>query len=264
MKRCSFVALLWLGAVCSQAHEFWLQPRKFRFNVGERLIVDFMVGENFEGEFWDMSRHKVERLEMLNRFGKADLLNQTKKTAGANLAYEFASVGTHLLALESNAAYLELDAAEFNAYLEEDGLDYILDLRKEKGIMNQPSREFYTRSAKLLVQSGDRTDETFQREVGLKFEIIPLQNPYDLKSGDYMGCKVLYHGEPAAHTLVKVWSHIGNRIFLQNIFTESDGTLRFPISNSGPWMVSTVRMVPSQRTDADWESMWASLVFEIE
>jgi uncharacterized GH25 family protein len=122
----------------------------------------------------------------------------------------------------------------------------------------------YTRYAKLLVQSGKRQDEVYKRKVGLKHEIIPLSNPFGLKSGDYMECRVVFNDEPAAHQLVKVWNFIGNRIFLQNIYTEKDGTMKFPISNAGPWMVSTVRMEKSDNAEADYESSWASLTFGIE
>ena len=57
---------------------------------------------------------------------------------------------------------------------------------------------------------------------------------------------------------------MGNRIFQQDIYTEDDGTIKFPISNDGPWMVSAVKMVASEKEGADYESSWASLVFGIE
>lgn len=264
MKKLFSVVIVLCVTCMLQAHEFWLQPQKFKFDVGEKMMVDFLVGEGFEGEFWDLSRHKVEHLEMHNRFGNVDLLQQVRTTQGKNLEYTFGSVGTHLLSMQSNAAYIELDAEKFNAYLEEDGLNYIIERRKAKGTQDQGSREFYTRYAKLLVQSGDRTDDTYKKQVGFILEIIPGQNPYDLHVGDHLECKVIYQKEPAAHTLVKVWSHIDNRTFLQNIYTENDGTIKFPISNAGRWMVSTVVMTEARRPDADWESMWASLVFAIE
>jgi uncharacterized GH25 family protein len=93
---------------------------------------------------------------------------------------------------------------------------------------------------------------------------VPDQNPYALKAGDYLGCKVLYEGKPSAHTMVKVWGHVGNKIFLQNAYTENDGTVKFPISANGPWMISAVRMEKSKDPKVDWESSWASLVFGVE
>ena len=264
MKRGISIILVFVLIIAASAHEFWLLPQKFRYNVGEKMMLDFMVGEGFEGEYWDLSRHNVEKLTLSNRFGEINQLPNIKRTAGANLEYAFNNVGTHLIALESNQAFIELEPTEFEAYLKEDGLDYVIEDRLARGEQNKKSRELYSRYAKLLVQVGDRTDDTFKKKAGLKLEIIPSQNPYDLNAGDYMDCMVYYRGNPEPHALVKVWSHVGNRIFLQNIYTESDGSIRFPISNTGPWIVSTVKMIRSSSPKAEWESMWASLVFEID
>jgi hypothetical protein len=48
------------------------------------------------------------------------------------------------------------------------------------------------------------------------------------------------------------------------MYTEKDGTVKFPLSSKGPWMVSTVKMIPSEKEGADYQSMWSNLVFEIE
>jgi uncharacterized GH25 family protein len=171
--------------------------------------------------------------------------------------------GTYLLALQSNADYIEMEAKEFNAHLKEDGLDNVLDERKKLNQVEKPSTEFYTRYAKLLVQVGEKKDDTFIKKIGLRYEIVPEQNPYTLKTGDYLSCKVFYEGKPAPHTLVKVWSKIKDTTFLQNIYTENDGSIRFPISTSGEWMVSSVKMIKSEKEGAEYQSLWTSLVFGI-
>lgn len=264
MKRVISILFVFLFLGLANGHEFWLLPRKFKYDVGEKMILDFMVGEGFEGEYWDLSKHKVEKLVLFNRVTQMNLLPKIKATAGSNVEHTFNNVGTHLIALESNQAFIELEPEKFEEYLNEDGLEFVLDERAKRGEKNKNARELYSRFAKLLIQVGDRTDETYKKSAGLKYEVIPSQNPYDLKSGDYLECKILYRGNPEPHALVKVWSHVGNRIFLQNIYTESDGTIRFPISTTGPWMVSSVKMIRSKSPAAEWESMWASLVFEIE
>ena len=265
MKKKLALLLVMAGVmIISMSHEFWLQPKKYRYTVGEEMNVDFMVGESFTGEFWDLKRHKVEKLEMHTLAGKKDLIKDVKATEGKNLSYKFSQTGTHLLVMQSDAAYIELEAEKFNDYLKEDGLDYILEERRNSGELNKPSKENYTRFTKLLVQSGSKLDDTFKKKTGLRLEIIPDKNPYALASGDYLQCQVLFEGKPSAHALVKVWSHIGNKVFLQNIYTENDGTIKFPISNKGPWMVSSVRMIHSEKDESIYHSLWASLVFGIE
>ncbi len=123
---------------------------------------------------------------------------------------------------------------------------------------------FYSHDVKLLIQAGAKTDDTFNKKIGARVEIIPKQNPYLLKSGDYLQCLVLFDGKPCAHQMIRVWSKIGNNTFEQNNYTENDGTIKFPISSKGPWMVSTVKMVPSEKPGAEWQTFWSNLVFGIE
>ena len=258
------ILILFLSIALTNAHEFWLQPKKFRYNVGQEMKVDFMVGESFTGELWDLVRHKVEKSEMHSLGVVRNLMKDIKSTKGNNLTYKFIKEGTHLVALESNAAFIELEGSKFSAYLKEDGMEDILESRKSNNQLDLPAREYYKRYAKLLVQCGARHDDTYRKRLGFRYEIVPLQNPYVLKSGDFLECRVMWEGRPSPHSLVKVWSHVGNRIFVQEIYAEDDGTIKFPISNSGPWMVSAVKMVASIKEGADYESSWASLVFGIE
>lgn len=246
-----------------QAHEFWLQPDKYRYQPGETAVIDFRIGENFTGEFWDLDRHQVVSLKWYSRNAEKDLKAQVKKQKGKNVALPALAPGTHLVALQSNAAFIELSGRQFNDYLLEDGIDHVLSQRKKNNDTTR-ARELYTRYAKLLLQTGPSPDNTFQRRVNFPIEIVPLQNPYNLTSGDYLDCRVMLNQQVLPHQKVKVWSFIGNRIFLQNLFTEKDGTVRFPLSSKGPWMVSTVVMEKSKRPEADYESKWASLVFGIE
>src|ERR1044071_590806 len=156
-------------------------------------------------------------MQVISAYGKKDLKTTVKPTKGNNLTYKLANEGTHLFSMTSNQAYIELDAKKFNEYLEEDGIDDILALRKKNNELEKPSRENYSRYAKLLVQSGNKPDDVYKRKLNLKVEIIPLANPYTLKSGDYLECEVQYQGKPLPHQLVKVWSFIGNRAFQQPV-----------------------------------------------
>ena len=265
MKKKTFLLVLIISiGMIAQSHEFWLQPKKFKFAVDEELAVEFKVGENFEGEPWDLKKHKIEKLELHQLTKFKDVKALAKPEGRDRLKVKLTEEGTHLLVMQSNYAYIELEAKKFNDYLKEDGLDNVYELRKNSNSLDKPSKEFYGRFAKLLIQVGNKTDNTFKKKIGFKNEIIPNQNPYALKSGDYFSCTVLYEGKPSPHQLVKVWNKIGTTTFLQNLYTENDGTITFPINAKGAWMVSTVKMIPSEKPGADWQSMWADLVFGIE
>jgi len=263
-KKISALLFIFLSVQFAESHEFWLQPKKFRYAVGEEMVVGFMVGENFEGEPWDLKKNKIQKLDVSHLSKTIDLRALVKPDAKEKLKYKFTEEGTHLLSLQSNESFIELDAEKFNDYLKEDGLENVLELRTKSNTLDKPSKEFYSRYVKLLVQTGNKTDDTFKKKTGMRIEIIPSQNPYLLKSGDYLQCLILFDGKPSPHQLVKLWNKIGNTTFQQIAYTENDGTFKFPISSKGPWMVSTVRMISSEKPGADWQSFWSSLVFGIE
>lgn len=247
-----------------QCQDFWLQPKKFRYVVGEDMKVDFLIGEDFEGEPLDLKKNKIEKIELHHSSKVIDLKNQIKSEQKDNLKFKFPETGTHLLCTQSDNIFTEPSAEKFNDYLKDNGLDDILDLRAKTNSLDKPSIELCTRYSKLLVQCGDKTDDTFKKQTGQQLEIIPQQNPYNLKSGDYLRCLILFEGKPIPHQLVKVWSKIGNTSFLQNAYAENDGTVKFPISNKGPWMIKTVRMIASKKPGAAWQNIQSSLVFGIE
>lgn len=258
-----FWLVLFVGLI-AQSHEVWLQTKKFRFAVGEEASISILVGENFEGENWDLKKNKVEKLDLHHLAKTTDLKPFLKPDEKEKLKVKLTEEGTHMITMQSNYASIELDAAKFNAYLEEDGLDDVIAIRTKRNETGKPGKERYARFTKLLLQAGTKLDDSFKKKAGLRVEIVPHQNPYKLKSGDYLQCTILIDGKPAPHQMVKIWNKINTTTFLQNAYTENDGTVKFPISTKGPWMVSTVKMIPSETTDAEWQSMWGSLVFGIE
>jgi uncharacterized GH25 family protein len=247
-----------------QAHEFWLQPDKFFFKPGERLVVSFKVGENFMGEPWDLKKHRVEKLELHHLTGVGDLTDSVSEGEKKNLTVTLKEEGTHLVVMQSNNAFIEMEGDQFNKYLKEDGLDDIYAHREKTNMLNKSSKEYYSRHTKLLVQVGDKKDDTYKTIAGFPIEIIPEKNPYTLKKGDLVRFKILFEGEPLFGAKVKIWNRFDNRTTLQNIHTEKDGMMETRISNPGPWMVSVVKMVPSKQPGADWQSYWSSLVFGVE
>lgn len=262
--RFALIVFVLSFAFLAESHEMWMQTRKFRFAVAEEATISFLVGENFEGEDWGVKREKIEKLESHHLTKTTDLRSLLKPESKEKLKVKFTEEGTHLLAMQSTFASIELDAEKFNAYLEEDGLEDVIEWRKKNNAMGKSAKERYARYVKLLVQAGTKTDDTFKKKIGHRLEIVPLANPYQIKNGDYLGCQIFFDGKPAAHQLVKIWNKIGTSTILQNTYSENDGTIKFPISSKGPWMVSTVKMIASEKPEADWQSMWASFVFGIE
>lgn len=251
------------GLLVVQAHEFWLQADRYFLKTGEPLRIKFLVGENFMGEPWDLSTHRIESLQSFEGNDTRSWVDSIDRAAGM-LTLRFAKAGTKMLTMESNAASIELEANLFNDYLKEDGLDDVLAHREKTGTMGQKAREQYSRHTKLFVQVGETRDEVYRKVVGMPIELVPQKNPYDLKRTDKCKFLVLFEGKPLFGAMVRVWNRFDNRTTIQNIYTQKDGMIEMQVSNPGAWMVSVVRMVPSKDPTADWRSYWGSLVFGVK
>jgi uncharacterized GH25 family protein len=259
----SFTLLLLLN-FATMAHEFWMQPDKYFYNVGEQAVISFKVGEDFKGEPWSVKKSRIEKLEILHHEKRTDLRAQIAEGNDANLKIPMATEGTHLIVMQSNNALITLDGEKFNAYLKEDGLDEALYHREKTNTLRDSASELYSRYTKLLLQVGGKTDNTYSKVAGLPIEIIPDKNPYALTIGDPIRFQVLFNGKPLFGAKVKVWNHYNNRTALQNIYTQQDGRIDARITTPGSWMVSVVTMVPSKEGKAQWQSYWGSLVFGIK
>ncbi|MEJ1240684.1 DUF4198 domain-containing protein [Chryseolinea sp. T2] len=249
--------------LAAQAHEFWLQADRYFLKTGEKAQLKFMVGENFMGEPWDLKVHRVESLQAIESDGVRSLADSVNRE-NSTLSVRFNTPGTKLLAMQSNPAYIELEAKLFNEYLQEDGLDDVYASREKNKALGNKAREHYSRHTKLFLQVGETRDDIYKKIVGMPIELIPQRNPYELKRADKCQFLVLFNGQPLFGAKVRIWNRFDNRTTIQNAYTQKDGMIEMQISNPGSWMVSVVKMVPSKDPAADWRSYWGSLVFAVK
>lgn len=264
MKRLLIFLSLLIVSLLGGAHEFWLEPDRFFYRVGENVRIHFKVGENFIGEPWNAHPNRIDRIELHSLKKVSDLKNAVKESAADPLQVLLASEGTHMLVMQSHNSFIKLDGEKFTEYLKEDGLDEILALRSKTQTASDSAAEFYSRHTKLIIQAGSKTDETYKKICHLPLEIIPETNPYALKKGDVIKFKILFQGKPLFGAKVKVWNRHDHRTTVQNIFSQQDGMIETHVSNPGAWMVSVVKMVPSKDPQAEWQSYWGSLAFGVK
>lgn len=260
------LASLFLAAA-ALAHEFWLLPLRFFVEPGSKHSLHVFVGEDFTGERWAGKSTRLTRLMHYTATDSADLTAAATTADTVHTTVAFQKPGLHLVALTTNNAFLELPADKFNTYLQDDGLDNVVALRRQRGETNKPGREAYRRCAKTLILAGPAspTDRTFARPAGQVLELLPEQNPYTLKAGAALTVRLLYEGKPLRRALVQVWQRGApgqTTTRRTKLYTNQSGRVLFHLSAPGSYMVSAVCMVPAaNRQMADWQSTWATLTF---
>lgn len=243
------------------AHEFWIEPERFRPAAGQPLDVRLRVGQQFRGDTMIYLPQAFERFVTVSARGPQPVKGVAGDDPAARL--QPSEPGPLWIAYQSTRYPLEFTAGEFEPYLEKEGLDAVRALRVQRGTLGKPTREVYSRCAKSLLAVGKHSEGmTVDRPLGLRLELVPLANPYALRPGAALDLQLLYEGRPLPGALVAVFakSRPNQRITQR---TDAQGRARISLPRADVWLVSAVHMIPAPPdANAEWESFWASLTFE--
>jgi uncharacterized GH25 family protein len=261
-------ALILLGLLVAGpvlAHDFWIEPSTFRPAPGGRVAVRLRVGQGFQGDPVPREPQRIERFAAIAAItGKGE--TGVPGVPGSDPAgwLSPSSPGLLWIVYDSGHDSVQLDAAKFDRYLGEEGLERIRKLRGSS--KTDAVKEIYSRCAKSLLAVGGGDGQGFDRLLGLELELVPEKNPYALKAGESLPVRLLYHGKPLDGALLVAIPKSANTAPDAKVSARSDrnGRAALRLDRPGPWLIKAVHMVPAPSgSGADWESLWASLTFEL-
>jgi hypothetical protein len=157
-KSIFLVCSLLTATLFPAAHEFWLQPEKFICKRGETIYIRFEVGENFKGDNWTGNSKRINSLRLYLNDAKDDLSEQLSTETGDSLQLAMFDEGTAMITFNSTNAFIEMEAAKFNDYLKDDGLNNASSYRATSQETDKAGKEYYQRSVKTLIQVGTKTN----------------------------------------------------------------------------------------------------------
>ena len=274
--RTTLVACLLGLASGVQAHEFWFAPIASPQAVGDTATLRLEVGEFFNGEAAGFSIPTTKALRHFSANAPVEDLRSflPAQLREAEVAIALDTPGTHLLAYDSTPLRITLEAGKFNAYLHDEGLDFVKTQREQAGTAMQPARERYRRNIKTLIDVGptpkavQALDQTYAQHANQRLEVTPLHNPLALAPGDALPIKVVFDDKPLAGALVKAWHKHDGQLVIIRATTSAQGQVTFNLPYAGDWMVSVVHMIPAtdggeedDEEGADWDSFWGNLSF---
>lgn len=162
----------------------------------------------FNGTF-DKSENVIDRDRILdaslvgngNRI-EVDGSQWSEKDSVTLLNFQTGEAGTWVAGVSTASRSIEMDAIAFNTYLEHEGILDMLDWRRKNDKLEDAAVEKYSKHVKTIFQVGDKRSNDWQTTLGYPIEFIPLDNPYDLNTGDSLRVKLLLNGQPLANQLV--------------------------------------------------------------
>lgn len=258
--------LLLTLSITAFAHEYWLEPDNFFPAVGQKIDLKMFVGEALKME--EERPYQAEKTVLFRHFfGKASA--PVKSNVDNSMPFysytHGGEAGNHMFAVERNWSYITIEPAQFEEYLREDGMEYIIAERAKLGEASKDGRERYSRFLKTLLQVGDKRDNTYRMKSGLRLDIMPLENPYVKKIGDSMSFQVTFDGKPLAGRTVFADNREGESISTVKLLTDANGKVSVKLERKGTWLIRLVFMQRCQSDckEADWESFWGAFSFGV-
>lgn len=257
----AFAVLLTCVVADAQAHDFWIEPSRFVVQPRDSVSLYLREGENLVGN----SLPYVT--DWFREYSRSDARGRAPVTAelGDNPAViEIRSSGTTLLGYWSTPNFVALKPAKFESYLRQEGLEHVLAQRAQLGESDKEARENFVRCAKTyLTTNRDALSTALKAPLGFTLELMPPDNLYALAPGERLDLRLLYLGKPLAGALVTAFRQAAPEDKVQ-LRSDAQGRAALRLSASGIWLIKAVHMVRLENhPKADWESYWASLLFEL-
>ncbi|MFS4446955.1 DUF4198 domain-containing protein [Maribacter sp. 2307UL18-2] len=196
-----FIALI--AFVLFSSHVMYLKLEGYFLEPNTAATIQL-----FNGTF-DKSENVIDRDRMLD----ASLLGNgqrikvaesqwSEKDSVTVLNFKTGEAGTWVAGISTAPRAIEMDADAFNTYLEHEGILDMIDWRHENNKMDSSAVEKYSKHVKTIFQVGDKKSDDWQKALGYPIEFVPLDNPYELNTGDTLRIKLLLNGAPLANQLV--------------------------------------------------------------
>jgi Domain of unknown function (DUF4198) len=258
-------AIVVVFTATTTAHDFWIEPSSFAPRADEAVRIQLRVGEHFLGEAVPRNSAAIEKFVAVGPSGERPIAGRDGMDPAGVLRLD--APGMWHIAYRSKSAPVTLPAEQFEQYLREEGLEYIIDARAARGQTRAPGRERFSRSVKSLLRSGTAAPATgFDRALGLTLEFVLDADP-DAAPRQRVPMRLLLEGRPLAKALVVAYRRnagaIGAGTEAMRARTDDRGRIVVNVE-PGQWLVKAVYMQGAPLdSGVDWESVWTALTFEV-
>jgi hypothetical protein len=268
-RAAALVLTLAAALSAARAHDFSILPSDGNARPDQPFDLAMHVGEVFPGDEVAWRAGHVVELAIVDAHGRRDI--ESPEIAGdpAKARLSLRVPGTAVVALTTDASYITLEAAKFDAYLDEEQHHAAIEERRKGLAPRGDGRERYTRHVKTILNPRGPSASVALTHVGLTLEIVPERSLAGIRPGGKVPVRVFFRGEPVpgGRLCASDAAHPGDDAHPYAWCGTLDGAGRIeaPVGGRGWEMLRTTRMIPIyDDPKADWHSFWASLTFPVD
>jgi len=262
-----FAMAVVLTAMSVFAHDLFLKPTSYFVKVNEKITISVMNG-TFQASEGAVTFARLTDVSVITPSGRRSNPAETDFTKNETTAFLNllpTEAGTQVVGLSTSWRENGLPAKEFNEYLPAEGIPDILENRKRDGELDKDARYRYSKYVKTIFQAGNKATDNYNTILGYAAEMVPQQNPYNLKKGSSLDILCLKDGKPLAGQIVTTGYEAGGKMLGETSGrTDKDGLLKVKLTGAGRWYAKFINMVKIDDPKLNYESKWATLTFEIK
>jgi nickel transport protein len=227
------IVVILLFSQTASAHHLWIEKEGDGFKVGwghPPKIDPYEPGRVKDIKAFDIKGKKIS----------------FKRTDGKDKVYLSSKGNISMITLSFEGGYLVSTP---------DGKKRLTKREAQKAGLQVIDSVYSSQFVKSLFASSD----TSTKPVGMKFEIVPLKNPYVLKSEDLLPIKVFFDGKPVEGVTIEINN---NKEILK---TDKNGIANIKMSEKGMQCILAKQRIPARdNPDVDYLSYTTVLTVELK
>ncbi|MEO7362999.1 MAG: DUF4198 domain-containing protein [Gemmatimonadaceae bacterium] len=123
-------------------------------------------------------------------------------------------------------------------------------------------RESYSKHGSSFVRVGaSARDSSWQAPLGMGFELVPKDNPTELRAGQTVQVRVLRGGVPVAN--LEVGFQFENETHVSFATTDKNGRASMKLSKEGRWLINSTNLRRTRKPNLEWESDFATMTVAV-
>lgn len=250
------LAFLGLMLQTSWAHDYWIMPETFQPKQNSIVEVSFTSSHKYfeNDEIPDITKF---RLLLITPHGQEIPLSYSRvdhKAAWA--AVPISGEGTYLIcAVTTVPNYFTKTTDGWKP-------------GRKSEFQNAVQSGRYVKSVKTFL-TVDKPSNSYKKPLGHPIEIVPRENPSNLKAGQTLSVLVMYQGKPARDVPVfgiyegyKPKDHSDQPVKTK---TDGNGIAQIKLNHPGKWVIyAKYEFKTPDNPDADYENYRPYMMFEIK
>lgn len=260
MRRLSVACVLACISTVANGHEFWIDPENHLVQDDAQIIAHLRVGELYKGSSYSFIPDRFERFD----FAYDGLVQPVPGRLGDRPAVTMQAPGDGLVTLihqTTDSRITWKDFADFESFVVHKDAEWTLAAHDARGLPRENVTEIYSRYAKSLVAVGNGNGADV--EAGLLTEITALENPYTSDISDGVDVRLTYQQEARRDEQIEIYEKSpSGPVTVTLVRTDDNGVATIPVRPGHRYMLDAV-VLREGGEEAQWESLWANLTFEV-